>query len=142
MSGLGYRRSDLQRLAEAKLEDSQLLIRHGRASSSYYLLGYVVELALKACIARQFRADTIPDPDLGRRVYTHKTVDLIGLAGLAAELKLKRGDDPIFSSNWSTISEWSESIRYETVDMASAQSMYDAVADPEHGVLVWLKRFW
>ena len=35
---------DLQRLAEARLEDSVFLLRANRASSAYYLAGYSVEL--------------------------------------------------------------------------------------------------
>ena len=49
----GYKRVDLQALAQAKLDDAKLLFDNGRFSNAYYLAGYAVELGLKACIARQ-----------------------------------------------------------------------------------------
>ncbi len=48
-------------LAAAKCEDATLLLAHARFSSAYYLAGYALELALKACIAKQFAAEVIPD---------------------------------------------------------------------------------
>lgn len=43
-------KNDLEKLAQIRLEDSLFLLQAGRASSAYYLAGYAVELALKACI--------------------------------------------------------------------------------------------
>jgi hypothetical protein len=47
-------RAELQQLAEARLADAQVLLEAGRLDGAYYLLGYVVECALKSCIAKQF----------------------------------------------------------------------------------------
>lgn len=142
MAGLGYRRSELQRLAESKLQDACLLASHSRWSNAYYLGGYAVELALKACIARQFREDTLPDPDLARNVYVHDFVKLVGLAGLKVDLKRRQESDPQFGANWSTISEWDESTRYESIDSLTCQVLLSAIAEPESGVLQWLKQHW
>jgi HEPN domain-containing protein len=141
-AGLGYRRDDLQRLAEAKLADAMLLIQNGRFSNAYYLSGYSVEIGLKACIARQFRAETIPDRDLVRSLYTHNLTELVGLAGLTAILKADRDADRALAANWSTVSEWTEASRYETVDAYTCQLMIEAVGNNFNGVLPWLKRHW
>ena len=45
-------RADLQKLAEERLADAELLLANGRFGGAYYLSGYVVECALKACIAQ------------------------------------------------------------------------------------------
>jgi hypothetical protein len=54
-------KGDLQQLAELRLMDAVLLHENARYSSAYYLSGYAVELALKACIARQIVQNMIPD---------------------------------------------------------------------------------
>ncbi|MCR4282820.1 MAG: hypothetical protein NUV72_07315 [Bauldia sp.] len=141
-NGSGYGRTDLQKLAEAKLLDAILLAENERSSNAYYLAGYAIELGLKACIARQFRAETIPDPKLVQRLYTHKLTELIGLAGLTAALNEKLAAERIFAANWSTVSEWTESSRYEMIDKYSCGLMIDAVRDEKNGVLQWLKQHW
>jgi HEPN domain-containing protein len=140
--GSGYRRDDLQKLAEAKLLDASLLADNERYSNAYYLAGYAVELGLKACIARQFRAETIPDPKLVQRLYTHRLTELIGLAGLTAALNEELAADRIFAANWSTATEWTENSRYEMIDVYSCRLMIEAVQDEKHGVLRWLKQHW
>jgi hypothetical protein len=141
-SGLGYRRLDLQKLGEAKLLDAIFLSEHDRFSNAYYLAGYAIELAIKACIARQFRAETIPDPKLVQKLYIHDLTQLIGLAGLAAPLRDRLAGDRLFAANWSTVSEWSEASRYEMVDKYSCQLMIDAIRDDKNGVLQRLKQHW
>jgi hypothetical protein len=85
-------RSTLQGLAIAKIEDARLLFENARYSNAYYLFGYGIELALKACIARQIIAETIPDKTILNRFLTHKFVDLVALAGLATLLQERRRD--------------------------------------------------
>lgn len=134
-------RGTLQRLASAKIEDGRLLFANGRYTNSYYLYGYGVELALKACIARQISAETIPDRPILTGFLTHKLNDLVGLAGLAQRLADRR-KDPNFDARWAVVAEWSEAARYEMIDSVLAQAMADAVEHPDHGVAVWLRLYW
>lgn len=46
-------RLDLQNLALARLEEVEVLLNNHKYSGAYYLSGYVIECALKACIAKQ-----------------------------------------------------------------------------------------
>jgi hypothetical protein len=110
-------RATLQRLALAKIEDARLLFNNKRYSNAYYLYGYGVELGLKACIARHVLAETIPDKALvsgSRSLFTHKLMDLVVHAGLAADLRGRR-EDPEFDSRWLVAVEWSEESRYEMI---------------------------
>jgi len=127
----GYRRADLQRLAESKLEDARLLLVNQRWFSAYYLAGYAVEFGLKACIARQFAADTIPELPFVKEVYTHDLEKLAKHAGLATALRARGAASPRFAGNWATVLEWSESVRYMSIDSYSASLMLVAVGDPE-----------
>jgi hypothetical protein len=134
-------RATLQRLANAKIEDAGLLFDNQRYSNSYYLYGYGIELGLKACIARQMIAETVPDKAVLRGFLDHEVGKLVGLAGLSELLKAER-DNPEFDTRWSIVSEWSVESRYDMIDVVTAAAMRDAVQSPQYGVMRWLQQFW
>jgi hypothetical protein len=139
---LGLRRADLQAIAQAKLTDAELLLMNRRFSNAYYLAGYAVEVGLKACIARQFTAETIPDRRFVADIHSHDLRKLVGLAGLNKELRDKETSDLPFAANWALISEWTPEIRYQTVDQFSAQVFVQAIRDPAIGVFPWIQMYW
>ena len=132
----------LQIMAQAKLDDAELLFAHGRFSNSYYLFGYAAELAIKARIAPLFRADTIPDRKLVLDVYSHDLNKLIGVAGLTDELLVDLKKSQRFADNWSTVSSWTEASRYAIVDPNSSAEMRTAMMNAEEGVFRWLRARW
>ena len=134
-------RTTLQHLATAKISDARLLFDNKRYSNAYYLYGYGIELGLKACIARQVAAETIPDKAILTRFLTHKLGDLVSLAGLKTLLD-DRSKDAQFAVRWAVVSEWSEEARYDVVDSVLATAMHDAVENPTYGVMEWLKQHW
>ena len=137
-------RATLQRLATSKINDARLLFENQRYSNSYYLYGYGIELGLKACIARQMMAETVPDKAILRGFLDHeigKLVGLVGLAGLSESLKTER-DNPQFDIRWSIVSEWSVESRYDMIDAVTAAAMQDAIESPQFGVMRWLQQFW
>jgi hypothetical protein len=136
------RRSDLQALAQAKLDDAVLLLSHRRFSNAYYLCGYAIELGLKACIARNIRAECIPDKDFIKGIHTHNYPALIGLAGLSRELKERQDESPDFSANWGVVAGWGPGSRYEAIDVYTSQLMLAASADEHSGVFPWIQRYW
>jgi len=48
-------RTDLQKMAQAKLEDAEALLQAKRYDSAVYICGYAIELALKARICTSFQ---------------------------------------------------------------------------------------
>lgn len=140
--GLGYKRADLRANSQAKLDDAIILLQNGRFSNAYYLAGYAVELGLKACISVQIHAETIPDKAFINNIFKHEFPKLIGLAGLATDLKDQASKDPVFGANWAIVSEWSPDARYESKDVTSAQTIITAIAHPDSGVLQWIKTHW
>lgn len=140
--GIGYQRKDLQALAQAKFDDAVILLTNARFGNAYYLAGYAVEVGLKACIAAQISAETLPDKALIKQILNHQFMALVGLAGLAQELKDKQDADAGFASNWAVASEWEPDSRYELIDPTSAQLLIGAVGDPKSGVLQWIKTYW
>jgi hypothetical protein len=136
------RRTDLQAFAQVKADDALLLLQHQRWSSAYYLAGYAIELGLKACIARQIAAETIPDTTILKNFLTHQYLDLVGLAGLRPELKQEQDVSPAFAANWGVVGGWGPETRYQSVTTYEAQLMLEAVCDSKAGVLQWIKRYW
>jgi HEPN domain-containing protein len=134
-------RITLQKLALAKVEDARLLFDNGRYSNAYYLYGYSVELGLKACIARQVIAETVPDKAILNGFLEHQISKLIALAGLSEQLKQRR-TDPEFEIRWSVVAEWSVESRYDLVDVVTATAMKNAIEHDKHGVMKWLQLLW
>jgi HEPN domain-containing protein len=136
-------RQDLQALAEERLDDARALLANGRYGAAYYLCGYVVECGLKACIARQIRAEEFPPySNFSKDVFTHEVKALIKLANLENALQQEIAVDIAFKANWGEVSKWSEGRRYDSAVQFEAQQLFDAIADPGHGVLQWLRRHW
>ena len=101
-----------------------------------------MELGLKACIAAQITAETIPDKAFIRDVFNHDFVKLIGLAGLTTNLKIQMDNDSEFAANWAIVKGWTPDARYESSDVTSAQTIIMAIAHPDSGVLQWIKTHW
>ena len=135
-------KSDLETLAGVRLEDAKHLFASGRYSGAYYLSGYAIELAIKACIAKVFQANSIPDKAFVAAIYSHNLKDLLGLGGLTKQFQDDTKADPILASAWGIASKWTEASRYSIWDTFAAASMLNAVGHEKHGVLQWLKKHW
>ena len=111
--------------------------------ASYYIVGYAVECGLKACIARRFHANAIPERKLVNSVYTHLLENLVGAAELTVELHLEREADADFEAYWGLVKDWRSDSRYRVrLAPQEAKDLYEAVADTGHGVFQWLRRHW
>ena len=139
---LGMERKYLQAIAQGKLDDAILLLKNRRFSNAYYLAGYAIEIGLKACIARQIAAETIPDKDFVNQIFQHNFNTLINLAGLTQQLKEKETKDLTFNTNWALIAEWNPEKRYESIDSYSAQLLIEAITNEKSGVFQWIKQYW
>jgi hypothetical protein len=80
-------RIDFQQIAEIRLQESKALLAAGFPEGAYYLAGYAVECALKACIAKRTQQYDFPDKKLVDKSYTHDVEKLLDAAGLGDLLK-------------------------------------------------------
>jgi HEPN domain-containing protein len=129
----------LVELAEAKLEDAKLLLSAGRAANAYYLAGYTVELLLKAILSGRFRENTLPDRGLINQLYSHDLAKLTRLALLDVALRQHEESDTDFRIRWGIVLEWTEESRYGDYSPETAAALIEAIENPEHGVLQWLR---
>jgi hypothetical protein len=133
-------RGDFQRIAQLRLVEARILLDAGQFSGSYYLGGYAIECALKACIARHIRAEEMPAKNFGNQVYNHDLSALLLLTGLATDRPL--GGDADLDVNWATVKDWSEQSRYVEKPEIEARELLAAIDDDTHGVLAWLTQHW
>ena len=136
-------RSTLQEISRVRRREASALIAAGQFPGAHYLLGYAVECALKACIAKQVRRHDFPDKDLVNKAYTHKLETLLELAGLAQDLERDKRNSKPLELNWAIVKDWSESSRYQIdITEAEARDMYSATTARRHGILTWIRRRW
>ena len=128
-------RDDLKEVALIRLDDARVLLENERYEGAYYLCGYVVECALKACIAKQTRQYDFPDKRLAGKVFTHNLERLVELADLKSEIDQEIGKDKAFKYNWSVVKDWSEESRYQKHGAEDAGDLYSAITDKKGGIL-------
>jgi len=135
-------RTDLQRLSRLRIRDAKILLKNGAHESAYYLAGYAVECALKACIAKQRQRHEFPDKKLADDSHTHDLKKLAGLAKLDDALQQGISSNNVFAEHWRVVRAWSELARYQNATPEMAEKLYAAITDRQNGVLTWLKKFW
>jgi HEPN domain-containing protein len=136
-------RADFQELAELHLQHARALLDAKLYSGAYYMCGYAVECALKACICKKTNQfDFFVSPDEARSAWSHDFNRLVKVAGLENEMSAARAADAQLDLNWKSVENWSPASRYEQQDPRDAGELFAAVSDPEHGVVSCIRQLW
>lgn len=136
-------RFDLQKMAEERVADAAALLDAGRFQAAYYLCGYAVECALKACIAKEVREFDFPDRKVVNDSYVHNLTKLLTVSRIDKLYDEEARRNSAFAENWSIVKDWSEVSPYDpAITETRAFSFFLAVTDPTNGVLAWLKTLW
>ena len=133
-------RSDFQRLARNRLREARVLLGEGCYEGAYYLGGYAVECALKACIAKKTRRYDFPDREAINKYYVHNLEKLAAVVGphLAAKFDSSRG----VKANWAIVAQWSHESRYTFSTRQEAENLIKAVSDGREGILRCIRKHW
>jgi len=140
-------RKGFQLIAKARLKDANALLDKKRWAAAYYLCGYVLECALKACLLRHLgeSAALFSDTEYPRRLMGCRTHDLgllVNLAGLDAAFGQARGLNPNLQAYWAQAKDWNEASRYEDRTEAEAKALFEAVSHSSDGVFKWFQAHW
>ena len=136
-------RSDLQSLSRQRRREAAALLRARHFPGAYYLVGYAVECALKACIARQTRRFDFPSKQIAQKVFVHDLEVLVKLAGLMPDLERDLRANASLQLNWAIVKDWSEESRYLLgITRAQALDLYSACTSRRTGVLPWVRQRW
>jgi hypothetical protein len=134
-------RRDFQRLADLRVKEAGVLAKNRNEAGAFYLGGYAVECALKACIAKKTKRHEFP-PKVGdvRKLYTHDLQELLKLAELDRQLEIDAKTNPNLGTNWNVVKGWNEGTRYKASGL-KGKDLHAAVSGPS-GVLPWIKQRW
>lgn len=144
LEGRALNRQEFQALANLRIKEAKVLLDNRCFEGAYYLSGYAIECALKACIAKKTRrGDFPPDRRTIETYYTHNLGGLLASAELKLDLDREMTSNPNLETNWLIVRGWSEGVRYKVgISEPEASDVFNAIVDRRHGVLTWLKRRW
>ena len=127
-----------------RLKDAEVLLAAGQWGGAYYLAGYAVECALKACIIRNLErtGELFEDRKFAEKCFTHDFNKLLEASDLVDERDTKSAADPDFAVNWSIVERWTERDRYYSKTEVQARSLIEAITHPKSGIIPWLKTLW
>lgn len=120
-------KSELRKLANARLKDSKILFEAKRYDGAVYICGYVIELGLKLRICKTLKWDGFPSSNSEfndfRSFKTHNLDVLLALSGIEEKVKTK------FLPEWSAVTSWDPQARYNpigTIGKADAELMIES----------------
>jgi AbiV family abortive infection protein len=135
-------RGDLKLLSQHRIREAKLLLDNNNYSGAYYLAGYSIECALKACIARQIISNTIPEKKFINDFYTHDLKILVKLAALENDRLILAAANVNFDTNWNLVKDWNETSRYKIYTRIEAQGLYTSITERRGGILPWIRQYW
>jgi HEPN domain-containing protein len=134
-----------QQLAERWLLDAKALLDAHRWAAAYYVAGYAVECALKACILARVAVEAevlFEERKFSEKCWTHEVMELIKLAGLESSRAADAAANKRLRDNWLIVKDWSEKTRYQTPSHQRAKRLYRAITDIPYGVMPWIWVRW
>ena len=136
-------RRDFQELSKKRRLEARSLLSAQHYHGAYYLAGYSLECALKACIAKQTRRHQFPDKKLANEAFQHDLTKLLQVSGLQPDFEKELRANSVFQVNWTIAKDWSEVSRYDlTLTQAQARDLYVACTARQNGILSWISRRW
>ncbi len=138
-------RQDLKNIALQKLKDAKILKAKNCFDTAFYLLGYVMETALKARICKILNTNYPEGGNFKTAFHSHNIDELVKLTGLHTEQQHKYKTNGVFKGNWDTLKKWSEISRYDNVGtktQTQVTNFLNALEDKPDGILTWIKTKW
>lgn len=137
------KKEEFEEIALMRIEEAKILLQNKQYSGAYYLAGYALECAIKACLSKQIAKHYIPEKRFIMEVYTHDLQKLIKLDGDLSSAHAERiKNDNNFEINWTIVKDWSERSRYKKYDKNQAQQLLEAITTTEGGILTWVQQYW
>lgn len=135
-------RTELKKLSRTRIKEAKLLLDNGEYSGAYYIAGYSIECALKACIAKKTTRHEFPDKNFVNKIYTHNLEQLLSSSELKATLDSEMRTNSRLAANWSTVKDWSEKSRYELKSQIQARDLYQSIVSRNNGIIKWIRQYW
>lgn len=112
-------KSDLKKIAQARLRDARVLFKGRCYDGAMYLCGYAAEMAIKARICRALHWKGYPasrkEFENFKSFKTHDLEVLLHLSGAEEKVKTQHATD------WSVVAQWDPKVRYEPIGSVTKQ---------------------
>lgn len=132
-----------QKLSSVRVREARSLLEAGHYPGAYYLIGYAVECALKACISKKIKRHDFPDKKLVNEAHTHQLEKLVGIAELSLDFERDRKKNEELEQNWAVVTRWNESLRYVlSITSQEAIDLFSACTGKPNGILPWIRKRW
>jgi len=102
-------KTQIDRIAEARLVDAEVLLNSKRFDGSVYLCGYAIELGLKKRICETLKWNEYPTSGKYSTFKTHDLDVLLHLSGIEDKIKVN------YLTEWSIVSQWNPEARYKPI---------------------------
>ena len=132
---------DFKKLSLIRIEEAKTLLKNKHFSGAYYLAGYSIELALKACYCKKVKEKSFPPKKaIYNKLYDHDLNGLLDVSGIKIPFLKKLGEDSNLNAKWETVKDWNEESRYSIIEQEVAKSIVAAINN--RGVLGLIKQLW
>lgn len=140
------KRDDFKKLARLRLRTVRILIKESDWGGSAYMMGYVLEFALKAIICKTLKLGTYPDKDKGKLSDLFRTHEFNILLTLSGMTDLFGYNGPYFKS-WSNFTKFYEgqwpAMRYDndpTWDETKTKLTYHYLVGKKTSIITQINR--
>lgn len=139
----GTNRDNLKMVALTRRREAKYLLDNKLYDGAFYLAGYSIECALKACIAKKTERYDFSDLETVRNSWDHNLRNLFKISELWPDFQKAMKKNKALEVNWSTVKDWNVASRYESsTPRKKAIDMYKACTSRQNGVLSWIKSKW
>lgn len=118
-------KSELSKIARARLRDAEVLYAGSRYDGAIYLCGYAVEITLKARSCKTLKwvgfPSTKKDFEGFQSFRTHRLDVLLSLSGQEDKIK------SMFLADWSIVAKWDTETRYTPIGTATQKDAFDMI---------------
>jgi HEPN domain-containing protein len=135
-------RADLKKLSNTRIREAKALFAAEEYSGAYYLAGYAVECALKACFAKGVKRYDFPEKGRTDKVFIHDLPMLLKHVSLNGEFEADIKINAGLAASWEEVVKWSEASRYSVWTKNQADQLIAAISNRKDGVMPWIKRRW
>ncbi len=133
---------DFKKLTKARIKEASILLNKKQYSGAYYLAGYSIEFALKACYCKSVKKNSFPPKkDIYQKLYNHDLSGLLDVSGIKGDFNKQLDKNNDLKSNWGIVKDWNEESRYSIIDSKDAEAVVKAISE-ENGILKLIQKLW
>jgi hypothetical protein len=125
-------------LAYERIREAEVLLRHEHFTGAAYIVGYGVELLLKAVIANQRFAGRWPVEAVATDLKIHDLETLLKCASLHERMRAASKVNKMLGVSRLNIREWRPTLRNIRLSRGEARDMVASVREEPDGVAPWL----